>query len=59
MAHFPDISKLDNFGYYSSITEKTFRAAQQDTNRQIAMLLEKGVKVPDMIEAVVKLNFKK
>ncbi len=59
MSHFPDISKLDNFCYYSAITEKTFRAAQQDTNRQIAILLEKKVEIPEIVEVVVKLNFKK
>ncbi len=56
---FPDVSKLDNFAYYSAITDKAFRVAQQDTNLQIAMLLEKKVSIPEIIEVVVRLNFRK
>lgn len=56
---FPDVSKLDNFAYYCLITDKAFRVAQQDTNLQIAILLEKKVSVPEIVEVVVRLNFKK
>jgi len=58
MDNFPDTSKLENFAFYSEITSRAFRVAQQDTNRQIAILLEKGVGVPDKIEVVVELRFK-